>query len=369
MNTILTKIAIIAVVFIPVVTMAGPIVRSGESISVDTTQVLKGDFYGFAPTVTLSGPAENDVYIGGGTVTINAAVAEDLTIVGGVVQVHGDVGDDLRVVGGEVTLAKSVKGDVVVFGGTLTILSTAHVDGDVLFYGGNLAIEGDVVGGVHGTAGIVRLNSEIGGDVSLKTNTSFAVGDRANILGTVQYESASEMVRAQDAAVVGEVRRIDVASEEGVNIFKLFILCVVTLLFSTLTMYLTLRKYIDRIVEKMLQAPGISGLVGIGIFLVLPFIAGLLFVSMIGAFVSVILLASYIVLSICAFFGAAILLGVYIQKLLTKKTGVTLSTVVLGAVSFVLLGFIPVIGGLVIFALVLIALGSMGILLFSAIRS
>lgn len=370
MNNILATIAIVTAVFLPaLVVQAGPIVRSGESISIDATQVLKGDFYGFSPTVTLSGSAENDVYIAGGTVTINASVAQDLTVVGGVVQVHGDVGDDLRIMGGEVTIAKNVKGDVAVFGGTLTILSTATVEGDVLFFGGDLAVEGGVVGGIHGNAATVRLNSEIGGDISLKTKTAFTVGDRANILGNVQYESASEIVRAQDAIVVGEVHRIDVASEEGVSIFKLFILYVVILLFSTLTVYLTLRKYVDRVVAKTLEAPGISGLVGIGVFLILPFIAGLLFVSMIGAFVGVVLFASYIILSICAIFGASILLGVYIQKILSKKTGVTPSTIVLGAVSLVLLGFIPVIGGIGIFALTLIAFGGICLSLFAAIRS
>lgn len=369
MNNILVKVSIILAIFSPAFVQAGPIFRSGESISIDATQVLKGDFYGFSPVVTLSGSAENDVLIGGGTVTINAPVAGDLTVVGGVVQVHGDIGDDLRIIGGEVTLAKEVVGDVVVLGGTLTILSTATVKGDVLFMGGDLTIEGEVVGGIHATAETVRINSEIGGDVSLKVATIFTAGDRTNVLGNVQYESASEMIRAQDAIIVGDVRKTDSIQEAGLNVFKQLLLNISLLFFAVLTIYLTLRKYVERIVSISIGAPGVSGLIGLGVFILLPFVSVLLLVSVLGSSIGVILFALYIILCIFALLGAGILLGVYIQKLLTKKTNITLGTVVLGLISFSILCFIPVIGWFIVFGLIMIVLGGLSTALYQAIRS
>ncbi|MFZ2252973.1 MAG: hypothetical protein WAW13_02225 [Minisyncoccia bacterium] len=369
MNNIFVKSAIILAVCVPVFVHAGPILRSGESVSIDASQILKGDFYGFAPTVTISGPAENDVLIGGGTVTINAPVTEDLTVMGGVVQVHGDVGGDLRIVGGEVTLAKAVKGDVVVVGGTLTVLSTASIEGDVLFMGGSLVVEGAVMGGIHANAETVRINSEIGGDVSLRVKTSFTAGDNANMLGNVQYESVAEIVRAQDATIVGTVRRIETVQEVGINIFKQLILDIVLMFFAVLTVYLTLRKYVEQVVGISMRAPGVSGLVGLGMFILLPFVSMLLLVSVLGSPIGVILFALYVILSIFAVLGAAILCGVYVQKLLMKKSNVSFSTVILGLVSFCLLMFVPVIGWFVIFGLVMVVLGGLSTALYQAIRS
>jgi len=369
MNNIFVKSIILLAVCVPVFVHAGPIMRSGESISVDASQVLKGDFYGFAPTVTISGSAENDVFIGGGTVTINAPVAEDLTVVGGVVQVHGDVGDDLRIVGGEVTLAKAVKGDVVVVGGTLTILSTGSIEGDVLFMGGSLVVEGAVKGGVHANAETVRINSEIGGDVSLWVKTTFTAGDNANVLGNVQYESATEIIRAQDATIVGTVRRVETVQEVSLTVFKQLILNVVLMFFAVLTVYLTLRKYVEHVAGISMRAPGVSGLLGLGVFILLPFVSMLLLVSVLGSPIGVILFALYIILCIFAVLGASILCGVYIQKLLTKKTNISLGTVTLGLVSFCLLLFVPVIGWFIIFGLIMIVLGGLSTALYQSIRS
>lgn len=367
-NTFL-KLLVAIFFIIPSYAHAGPILRSGDSISVDATQVLKGDFYGFASTVTLSGQAENDVYIGGGTVIINAPVLQDLTVGGGLVQVYGDVGDDVRVVGGEVTLSKVVKGDVIVLGGSLTILSTASIEGDILFMGGDLNIEGPVAGGVHGNVESVRINSEIGGDVSLTTKSALTLGDRANILGNVQYQSMQDMVRAQNAVVVGEVHKTEVALNTGLGVLKGILMYMVVILFAVLVIFLAFRKYIVRVVEVSLRAPGVAGLVGIGTFLFLPFVSILLLVSVLGTLVGIILFATHIILCIISFLGAGILLGVYIQKILTKKSGVTLSTVIYGVIALCLLSFIPVIGGFAIFGLMLITLGSISIAMYQAIRS
>jgi hypothetical protein len=368
MNNTFVSLVVSMLFLAPTFVHAGPILRSGDSISVDATQVLKGDFYGFASTVTLSGQAENDVYMGGGTVIINAPVMQDVTIGGGVVQIYGDVGDDLRVVGGEVTLSKVVKGDVVVVGGALTILSTASVEGDVIFLGGDLNIEGTVLGGIHGNAETVRINSEVGGDVSVKTKAPLTLGNNANILGGVKYESVYDMVRAQNAVVVGEVHKKESSAQAGMNVFKQLLMYVVVILFAVLTLFLTLRKYIGHIVEISMRAPGVAGLVGIGTFLILPFVSVVLLVSVLGTLVGVILLALYIILCVASFLGAGILLGAYIQKILTKKSGVTLSTIVYGVLSLCLLGFVPFVGGFVVFGLILMTLGSISTALYQAIR-
>lgn len=360
--------SICVVLVVPSVVSAGPILRSGETISVDASQVLKGDFYGLSPNVTISGPAEDDVYIAGGTVTINAPVAKDLTIVGGSVQIHGEIGDDVRIVGGEVTLAKAVKGDVVVMGGSLTVLSTATVEGDVLFMGGTLVVEGEVAGAIHGAADTVRINTKVGGNITMNVARLFSLGDNSEILGTITYESANDIVRAQNS-IVGEVQKLEPKIEQGVSLLKKLAFVVGMLLFAALTCYLALRKYIEPVMVVTSQTPGMSGLVGLSVFLLLPFIASLLVVSVLGSIIGIFLFMLYGVSLILALLGACVLLGLYLQKVLTKKSSITMQTVVSGVLLFCLIGFVPVLGGFIAFGLMCIVLGGMSTSFYRALRS
>ena len=357
-----------AVSTIPNVAHAGPIIRTGEIISVDAGQKLMGDFYGFSPTITISGAAENDVYLGGGTITINAPISQDLSTIGGYVQVHGDVGDDLRVIGGDVTIAKAVHGDVVVLGGTLNILSTATIDGDILFLGGELNIEGVVAGSIHGTAERVRINNEVGGDISLTAKNLFTLGDNAKVLGGITYESNNDIVRAQNAAVTGGIRRTDIPVTSQNSVVSVFILQALVLLFAALTLYVIGGGRMRGIVSRSCEKPGVSGLIGLGVFLVLPLVSLILMVSVIGTLIGIILFALYVLALIFSVILSGIVLGTYAQKFLFKKTAITLMTVTGGVVLLCILGFVPYVGGLLVFACTLISLGGISMVFYRALR-
>lgn len=368
MNKQILYFFVCLVLVLPLVTEAGPIIRSGESISVDAEQILKGDFYGLATKITISGASENDVSIAGGTVTINAPVAEDLTVLGGTVQIHSDVGDDVRVVGGEVTLGKLVKGDVVVLGGTLTILSTAEIQGDILFMGGSLIVEGNVTGSIHGTADTVRINSEIGGDVMLGVKSLFSIGDKAKIHGDITYASREDVVRAQEAHIVGEVRKTDVALDTSSGFFGFYTFKLSMLIFTAFLLYFIARRRVQAIVEYSNQSCGTLGLTGLAVFLGVPLVAGVLMISFIGLFAGIILLALYAIMLILSFTLGGVMLGYYLQKKIKRGETVTLTTVGSGVFLFSLMGLVPYVGGIAVFACMIIMLGTLSQELYRELR-
>jgi hypothetical protein len=347
---------------------AGTILRSGETVSVESEQTLKGDFYGFGSSISISGSAENDVYLGGGTVVINAPIQQDLAVVGGSVQVHGDVNDDIRVVAGDVTIAKHVKGDVVVLGGTLTILSTATIEGDILFMGGDLNIEGEVVGTVHGTAKNVRINAKVGGDVSLTVTDAFTLGDNAEIIGDVTYTSQNNLVRAQNAVISGQPQKIEVQKETQYELFRTYLFFIFTILFASLSLYFVFRTQIRVMAEQQKYSVGVLGLSGIATLLIVPFVSVVLLASVLGMLVGVALLMSYVLAIIFAFILAGIMFGNLIQYVLYKDRVVTFITVIVGVIGFLMLGLIPYIGGIFIFAGIIIALGQLCVALLDGLR-
>lgn len=357
---------VMGVLMLPYFVFAGPVVRGGDSVSVDATQVLEGDFYALGSTVQVSGSANEDVYIAGGKVTLNGITVKDLTVFGGTVGVHGTVGDDVRVLGGDVILAGAVGGDVVVIGGSLSILSTAEIKGDVLFWGGDLTIEGVVQGVVHGSSERLRINSRVGG-VEYTVGRALELGDKAHVVGGLTHIGSGNLVRAQGAVVEGEVQRIErsVSDKGGV---PTIIVTLGMLLFSALALYFVMRKTLAGMVTTTLHTFGFYGLVGIGAGVLIPILSVVLFASVLGVLAGVVLLLGYFALLVLSCVTGMILLGVAVQKYGLKKENFSVLTPVIGVVAALVLSVIPYIGGLLLFGLTMCAFGAYVHTLYRLVR-
>ncbi len=353
----------------PSVSLAGPIIRGGDNVSVGIDQILEGDFYGAGETVTISGIAEHDVVVAGSNVTINGNTAGDIAAAGMTVQIHGNVEDDVRIAGGEIIIASTVKGDVVVAGGALTVLSTARIEGDVIFWGGELTIEGPVDGSLHGNADVVRVDAHVGGDIEYKVQKSFVLGDKASVEGDVVY-GGPELVRAQNAVVVGNIQHTGAVYEsEGNSHAEMFLFMLLVILFSSLSMYFVARHSLQTIIEKSLHRIGFNGLVGLGVFIATPFVAMLLLVSIVGSLVGLMLLFGYITVLIASFIITIVMLGNVFQKYVLKNESYTIFTPFLGAILFTLLLYVPFIGSLAILALTLVNFGSITTSIYHKLRA
>lgn len=347
---------------------AGPVVRSGEEVSVEAQKVLEGDFYGFGGTVNISAESKEDVYVAGGTVTTNGVVAHDLTVVGGVVQVHGAIGDDVRIIAGDVTIAEPVEGDVVVLAGKVDILSTATVKGDVLILTGDAQIDGPVEGSVYGTAGSLRINTHIAGDVSVRATDSFVLGDMANIDGNVTYKSSVDIVRAQGAVIAGDVHKETFITETDTDVMKALMLELVVFLFAALSLFLVFRTPLTKLTTLTQYEYGKMGLIGFGVFFGMPFV-GLVFVaSVLGLFVGLPLLLTYFMLLAVSIIGTCVVTGAFITRMVMKHTEVSTLSVILGTVAMSVLSLIPVVGALVILFTFFVTLGGISTLFYKALK-
>jgi cytoskeletal protein CcmA (bactofilin family) len=348
---------------------AGPVIRSGETIAVEASQVIEGDFYGFAQSMILSGVSEHDVYVAGGTVTVNAPVAEDLVILSGAAQVHGDVGDDVRIIGGEVTLAKPVANDVVVLGGTVHILSTATIGGDLIFLGGDIRVDGPVAGSVYGAAEKIRIDARVGGDVTIRTSESVTLGDAADIAGNLTYKSSNELTRGQGAVVSGSITRGEIITQTTGADFQSIVLAILMCIFSSLTLFFIARTRIERLATEAWSLYGRSGLIGLGMVLAIPIIAVILMASVIGIVVGFGLLLMYLLLFAITCMALPIYLGTLVERFVRKGSTFSLFTIMIGVFVTVVLPFIPVIGAFLIFLTVLVVFGSLCLELYRVFRT
>jgi hypothetical protein len=356
------SLAIFAVVFFtaPFLVSADTVIRTGESVSVDSDQRIEGDFYSAASIVNLSGEVSEDMSALGGKVTLNGNVGKDALLVGGSIDVHGSVGDDLRIIGGDVILAEPVTGDVFVIARSVTILDTASIGGDLVVYGSDVEVSGSVGGDIVGNVETLRLDAPIKGTVDV-TVAHLTVGERADIAGTVRYTSLDTLTRAPSAKIAGEITRNDPIKEEtNLPGVKAVLIPVLMVLFAALVLYLVARKLLTAIVERALVRGIRPVATGFITFFAAPVIIVILTISVLGTLVGVTALAAYLFSVLLAVVSSAAVLG---QLIVTryKKEQLPLAplTLCVGVATMTLLAAIPLIGPVVLLALFLVTLGSL----------
>jgi len=346
---------------------AETVVRTGESVSVDKNQVVENDFYAAAGSLSISGEISEDLYAVGGSITQNGLVGADMTAVGGSIQLHAPVADDVRLAGGDIVIADNIGGDVFVFAGMLKVLSSASIAGNIYFYGGEAEISGKVSGSIMGASEKIRVDGSVGGDIDVAAN-SLVLGDKANVSGDVRYDSSSELTRAQNAVVGGQIIRSELTKEKESFVDKGSLTGFLIWLFTTLSLYLFFRSDIVKLINSIHLEPARSGIIGLGVMIFVPVVTLLLIVTLLGSLIGAMGLISFVVLVITSAAIAPILVGQYIAKMYKKDAQINLWTVFIGVSAVWLLSFVPVLGSLAVFVALLLTLGGISYSIYQFLR-
>jgi hypothetical protein len=361
-NIPLRFLAIVAVFFavIPIAVHAGPVIRTGDTVTLTDNQTVGGDLYLFGGVVSSLAAISDDVYVVGGGVTIDGSVGSDLSLLGGTADVQGPVGDDIRIIGGRVTIGDNVAGDVAIFGGEVTILPRANITGDILFYGGSLDVEGSVHGSILAKGERIRINGPVDGSINATAFTSLTFGANARVLGSVTYLSPHEMVRALDSEIVGAISHPESALFSATSKDKSSLLVIfLVLLFTSLVVRFLFGHRIDELLEHTVRAYGLHGVLGLGVLIAIPLIITLLFVSVIGFVLGLATLFIFLALVMTGTALAPIFVGALLSRIIHKKTSYTLWWAVLGAVMLFILAHIPYVGFIALPVVVCMVIGGL----------
>ncbi|MDI3338067.1 hypothetical protein QKW60_16790 [Defluviimonas aestuarii] len=141
--------------------------------------------------------AARDVFAGGASLTIDGEVAEDLHVSGFDVDVDARTHGDLYAAGGAVKIRAATGGDLSAAGFSLRTTPDAETGGNARMAGGTLTIEGPVRGALIATGGEIIMDAPVTGDVRL-TGHTISFGDAAKIGGTLIYSAPSEIIIPPD---------------------------------------------------------------------------------------------------------------------------------------------------------------------------
>jgi hypothetical protein len=362
------------------------IALAGPSQADMTRQTIAEDvlLFGTGNSVELDAP--RDVLAAGSTVVLDGAVAEDTHVVGFDVDVGATTGGDLYGFGFAVSVRGPVSGDLTASGMSLHTSTDAVVTGNARLAGRTVIIDGPILGGLAAAGAEVILNAEIAGDV-LVTAQTITFGPKAKIGGMLTYAAAEEMdvperVVAADRVQFKLYERTEMmhrahemwrdwdypALPTFMSVFSAF-LVTLGFFFVIGAVFLTLLpKQVDRLQRSIEARPGMSllaGVIGLSLLFGLVPISALTIVGLplvpivliatVAAWTLAYILGAYaIAMRAMRAFGAAAEPTIFL-RLLALIVGVTLVA---------LMNFIPVLGWMANFALVLAGIGAMTMALF-----
>jgi hypothetical protein len=232
--------------------------------------------------------------------------------------------------------------DRIVLSGSVLVDRGETVPGDVVVVDGDIVIRGTVEGDVIAVAGDVTIRGRIGGNVVAGSGLA-TLGRRARVSGDLVYFD-KEPVIAPGAKVAGDTTKVDggeLGDVLGALAIGIWVAFSVSLFLFGLILLLLAPKAAEAVARTARNRWGLAIGVGIGAFILLPIVAGLICLTVIGLPLGVLLFITLIPLYAMAYVSSAFALG----RLILKNAGIL--AFVVGMVILSLLTLVPFLGALV----------------------
>lgn len=333
------------------------------NIVVEQSKIIEQDYFAWGEEVTISGTINGDAYVGGGKVLVEGNIMGDLFVAGGSVQVRGRIDEDLRVAGGDVTISGRVGGNIMALGGSIEVSDSAEISGSLTSAGGSINSFAEIGRGATIAGGDITVANKVNGNFTSAAG-NLTLTPKAEIAGNLVYLSDREAQIREGAKVYGKVthnfpqkpqRDLKSTAKQANNGLRL-----ISFVISLLVGYLLIKlapNITERTQAYLTKEPLSTFGISLLSFLVLPFVIILFLVTIIGIPLAILL-------------GLFVLIDLYLAKVfvalavgskildITKSTKNQFLALLTGLVIYLILGFIPVIGTIVMILTVILGFGA-----------
>lgn len=344
-------------------------VQTGKIVSVPVAQIAPDNVYLAGGQILFLTTAQKDLTAAGGQVLVNGPVWGDALLAGGTLEILQPVKGDVRAAGGQITIANSVSGDVLVAGGTVIILPGVVVGGDVIAAGGVVDIEGTVNGSVRAYGGEVTLNGMVAGPVTIHASKQVTFGDATVIGSTLAYFAPQEANVAMGAKLGSQVTYSK--NGEFTSPFKekfagvlfgilgfLVLAKFFAILLTSLIFVLVFKTSAQMLVEKTLAHFWKKVGIGFLALVAVPVATIILLITLVGVYLAF----AFVLIYLLALFAAGVYMCVFTGALLArwiKKEAIAdWKWTLLGTVVVFILAFVPFVGWIATFLLLLASFGT-----------
>jgi cytoskeletal protein CcmA (bactofilin family) len=268
------------------------------SDSVVVSQALDDDLYAMGGEVRIDGAVSGAVAVAAGSARIAGDVAGDVMVAGGRIDLGGGVGDDLRAAGGDIRVAGFVTDQATIAGGSVVIASGSAIGGRTWIAAGDVEMAGQIGGKLRVAAGKAVISGRVAGDVEVAAR-EIRVESGAVIGGDLVWRSGERPVIAEDARILGEVRaassrdapdfpgdsydRVDGGWAFGI-----------TVVVAALILFWFAPQLVARSAAVFSAAPVRTVLLGAGAVVLMPILALVLFLTVLGWLLGLVVFAGYV---------------------------------------------------------------------------
>lgn len=320
-------------------------------------------------TVSIDKPVAGDLFAAGGNVDVSAEVGGDAVVAGGNVRLGGAIKQGVYAAGGRVSINGPVQRNVRVAGGKIEIGPQAKIYGNVTIGGGEVRIAGAINGYLQVGGGNVVIDGPVGGNVEIGGG-AIELGPNARIGGKLRYASSDEFKRDPAAQVQGRVERFSPRADwpvpSGVQeragrgagwVWSIGLMVIAAILVVALPGVYT------GVGATVRARWALSMLTGFIALVCIPVAAVISMFTIIGVPLALATLALYLALLLIGYVSTGISVGELalsrFQSARASHAGWRLGAAVLGMLAISLLGRVPWVGGLVVFAAMLVGIGAL----------
>jgi len=341
----------------------------GESVRIHGA--IAEDVYAAGGTVDILATVAGDVVAAGGHVAVGQRVNGDVMAAGGAVSVNADVADDVRLAGGDVTISGTIGDDAIAAGGNVTLTPDSTVNGRAWFAGGRIDVAGTVGKELRATGGQIVLSGQVKGDVTLAGNV-ISILDGAIIDGDLVYRSPRAAEIASGAQIRGTTRYEPVERPTGAIVAAVAgtgIVGLLSLIVTGSALYLLFPRFIGTAMSTIRTEPWKCLGLGLAILAATPIVISVLLFTVIGWLPAIVIGALYLILLLAGFLTGVLYAGDLGRRVLKRGDASRFGQLWSFAVALIvvtLLGFLPLLGTLLLFALLLAGTGSVELGLYRA---
>lgn len=330
-------------------------------ISEDATNI-----YAAGARVTIEGKAKQDIWAAGALVDIDIETDGDLHAAGSQVSVKGKIAGKARIAGANLKIDAEIGEVLNAAAASIEISENAKLPLGSSLAAALIEFRGVANDNLSLYADEVVFSGQASGSVTIE-GRKVQLDETAHIEGSLTIRSSEEAVISPKATVVGKLTQTGLEDSE---FFKgheddsdgrgFFLLLSTSVFLLGLILVIFARGFVEQGITLLRIQPGRSILWGLVVFFGIPIFAIVTMVTIIGIPIGVATLLLLPFLLILGFTTTALGISDWIlnRKSESKKTGQRLLLLAAGVVLFIIVGFIPFIGGLLVLLALLFGLGA-----------
>ncbi|MEL7486830.1 MAG: hypothetical protein AAGJ87_06410 [Pseudomonadota bacterium] len=326
----------------------------------ETTGALPDMAFFSAGDLTVTAMSTDDIFAAGGDVRLNKAQADHMIVAGGDVIATEIAFRDLVVAGGDVALVSGlVADDVVAAAGDLRIDPAFKINGSAVLTAGEAAINAPVGAELRAAAGRLRLNANVASDAHL-VGDSVVIGPGVTIGGDLRYR-AQTFTMDPSVVISGKVIELEPATTPdmerwGVKVAAAFALFALAFLIGLAILVIVVALSLPGLMNgsaDMIRTKPLKTL-GLGFIIVAaaPIVVAILFSTVVGVPLALMIGALYVAAAPLAIAAFVYFTGMSARRLMSKPGGdlpraaSRAAWTALAAGALIILGLIPIAGGL-----------------------